>query len=200
MHNSLSKSVAIGTLLLAGFAAGPVQADDIIESIKEGLEYYQDGSYSDAVSSLNYAAQLIQQKKSDELAQLLPEPLAGWTGEEADSQSAGTAIFGGGVTANRNYRKDSARIEVQIITDSPMMQGMMMMFNNPMYTGSGGGKLKKIGRQKAMVKYNEQRQRGEITMVVANRFLVTVKGQNASLEDMEAYAKSIDFKKMSRLP
>ena len=112
------------------------------------------------------------------------------------SKIAGSAMFSGGISTSREYNKDSSRIKVEIITDSPILQSMMGIFSNPMFAASDGGKLQRINREKAIVKYNEERQRGDITIVVAKRFLVKVEGQKVSLDDLESYAKAIDFKKL----
>ncbi len=178
----------------------PVYADDIVDSINEGLEYYKDGAYSEAAGSLNYAVQLIQQKKGESLQSLLPEPLKGWAAEDADSQAMGAAMMGGGITASRHYTREDSSVDVQIMTDSPMLQAMMMMFSNPMIAASDGGKMEKINGQKAIVKYDQGEQRGEINVVVANRFLVTVEGYDVSAKDLKAYAGAIDYKKLADLP
>ena len=175
-------------------------ADDIEDSIQEALEYYKSGEYKDAVESLNYASQLIQQKKGKGLESFLPEPLKGWAAQKSSSQAAGAAMFGGGVTAERKYSKDSSSISISIITDSPLMQGMMMMFSNPMFAASDGGKLERIGRQKAIVKFDPNSKQGEIKIVVANRFLVIIEGREITKEDMKEYAKMIDYKKLKTLP
>lgn len=169
--------------------------DDITDSINEGLEAYNQGEYGDSVESLNYAVQLILQKKSENLTVYLPEALEGWKASDASSQ-AGGAMFGGGITAEREYTKGDSEVTVSFITDSPMLQGMMMMFSNPMIATSDGGKLVKIKRQKAIVKYNESDKEGEIQIVVDNRILVQINGSNVSLEEMKAYAEAIDYKKL----
>ena len=150
--------------------------------------------------TFNYASQLIQQKKGKALESFLPEPLTGWTAEDATSQVTGAAMFGGGVTVEREYRKGSSSITIQIITDSPIMQGVMMMFSNPMFAASEGGKLEKIGRQKAIVKFDPANKDGDIKIVVANRFLVSIEGDGITREDLKGYAKAIDYKKMASLP
>jgi len=177
----------------------PVYADDVKDSIKEAIEYYDEGDYSGAVESLNYATQLIQQKKSENLTSFLPEPLDGWTADKSSSQAVGAAMFGGGVTAERRYAKEESQVTVQIVTDSPMLQTMMMMFSNPMFASSDGGKMEKIKRQKAIVKYDPPTQQGEIQIVVAKRFLVTINGNNVSIDDLKAYAEGIDYKKLSAI-
>lgn len=196
------KRVALAGVLAAGLGAGVADAadDEVINSINEGTDFYNNGEYAEAVTSLNYAVQLIQQKKGDVLKQLLPQPLDGWTAQDAESQSAGAAMFGGGITAERQYRKGDSRMTVRIITDSPMMQGIMMMFSNPMFATSDGGRLERIGKQKAIVKYDESGKSGDLQMVVNNRFLVTVEGNNVTRDELLAYAGAIDMKKLSGMP
>ncbi|MDY6954900.1 MAG: hypothetical protein SWE60_25650 [Thermodesulfobacteriota bacterium] len=175
-------------------------ADDITSSIDEALQYYRNGQYTDAVESLNYASQLIQQKKGSGLEALLPEPLSGWMAQAPTSQTAGAAVFGGGVSAERRYSKGSSSVTLQIITDSPLMQGVMMMFANPMFASSDGGKLEKIAGQKAIVKYDPTNNNGEIKIVVANRFFVLIEGAGITKDDLKGYAEAIDYKKLASLP
>lgn len=76
---------------------------------------------------------------------------------------------------------------------SPMLAGMMAMFN-PALAGSDGGKLQKIKRNKAIVKYNPDRRDGEIMIGVDKKYMVTVKGRDVDSEDLMYYAESIDLK------
>jgi hypothetical protein len=99
--------------------------------------------------------------------------LAGWVADEASSQAVNATVMGGGVNAEREYRKkspsESGSLSVKFITDDPMLQGMIMMLSNPMFAASDGGKLEKIKDQKAIVKYQATNQSGSINIVVANR-------------------------------
>lgn len=183
--------------LLSGMMSAPVLADDVTDSIQEATEAYENGDIAGAVEGLNYAVQLLQQMKGDSLAQLLPEPLDGWTAEDAESASVGAAMFGGGLTAQREYRKDNSQVEIQIVTDSPMLQGMMAMFTNPMFAASSGGKMTKINKQKAIVKYDNDRQEGEVQIMVKNRYMVTVSGNKVSQDELEAYVAAIYFDKFA---
>jgi len=197
----MMKRMLVACMLTAGLVAGAAAAEDeVLTSINEGTDFYKNGEYAEAVTSLNYAVQLIQQKKGDVLKQILPAPLDGWEAQDADSQAAGAAMFGGGVTAERRYSKGDSEITIRMITDSPMMQGVMMMFSNPMFATADGGKLERIGKQKAIVKYDESGKSGDLQMVVNNRFLVTVEGNDVARDDILAYARAIDVKKLAELP
>jgi hypothetical protein len=178
----------------------PCFADEITDSINEGLEYYKSGDLTSAVSSLGYATQLIQQKKGESLETLLPPALPGWKSDPATSNSAAGQFLGGGLSAEKSYEKDDSRVNITILADSPIMQGVMMMLSNPMLASSDGGKLRKIKNQKAVVKYNEINKTGEIQIVVVNRFLVTINGNNVSEDELVEYAMAVNYLKLSRLP
>lgn len=191
--------LAVFSVVIFAFSATSY-ADDVTDYIKEALQYYKDGQFSDSIDSLNFAEQLIQQKKSSGLETFLPEPLKGWTAEAATSQAASSAMLGGGITAERTYNKGDRSIEIQIMADSPMLQGVMMMMSNPMFAGADGGKMERIRKQKAMIKFNPSSKKGEIQIVVANRFLVSIEGQKISKKELKDYAKAIDYNKMAQLP
>jgi len=175
-------------------------ADDVIDTLHEVIKSYENGEYSLAAEDLNYVLQIIQQKKGEGLESYLPEALEGWHAEKAESKTAASAMFGGGISASKKYVRSSSRITVEIITDSPLMQSMLGLFSNPMFATSDGGKLERINREKAIIKYNEQRKKGDITIVVDKRFLVKVEGKNVTRGDLKAYAKAINFRKLKKLP
>nr|HPQ97630.1 hypothetical protein [Thiolinea sp.] len=173
-------------------------ADEVTDSIKEATDAYEQGDHTSAIENLNYAVQLIQQQKGKALEALLPEAPDGWSAEEAESTAVGAAMFGGGVTAERRYTRGDSSISVQIVTDSPMLQGMMALFTNPMFAASNGGKMEKVAGQKVISSYDSSKQGGDYKIAVANRFLVTVTGDKVSKEDMETFVKGIDFDAMEK--
>ncbi len=191
--------LAVFSIVIFTFSTAAV-ADDVTDYINEALQYYKDGQYSDAVDSINFAEQMIQQKKSSSLETFLPEPIKGWKAEAATSQAASSAMLGGGITAERQYNKGDSSIQINIVADSPMLQGVLMMMSNPMFATSDGGKMERIGKQKALVKFDPNTKDGEIQIVVANRFMVSIKGQGITNKDLKDYAKAINYKKMAQLP
>ena len=194
------RTVAL-TVCMGLLSCGPVFADEVTDSITQGLDQYKKGSYAEAMTSLNFAAQKIGQIKADGLKVLIPKPLAGWTADEVVSQAAGTAMFGGGLSAEGRYHKgDKGDITVKIVTDSPLLQSMMMLISNPMFATSSGGKLEKIKNQTAIVKYEAQGKRGDINVVVAGKVLVTVEGNEVTQDELMAYAKAVDYEKIAAMP
>ncbi|MEN8191109.1 MAG: hypothetical protein ABFS19_14775, partial [Thermodesulfobacteriota bacterium] len=119
-------------------------------------------------------------------------------GNPATAQTLGTAVFGGGVTVSRDYTKDDGSVSIEIVSDSPVLQSVMVMLNNPMFAGASGGSLKTIKGQRAIVKYDDGDRSGDINIVVAGRFMVTVKGDRVDQETLVGYAESIDFVSLAK--
>lgn len=191
--------VAFALAMIGGVNMAAV-ADDVTETIKEALGAYEEGAYTKAAEDLAYALELVKQKKGENLRDYLPPPLEGWKADEAVSQTAGTAMMGGGTMVSRLYRKGSAEVTIEVMTDSPMMQSFAMMMANPMFATSDGGKMVRIKRQKGIITYDKQQRSGDIKLVVGNRFMVTVTGLGVDEADLTAYAEAIDFARLSRMP
>ena len=172
--------------------------DNVLSTIKEATRQYEAGDYSGSASNLDYAAQLVRQQKSERMKALLPDPLSGWEGKEASAQALGAAILGGGVTVSREYKKGNASVSVEIVSDSPVLQSVLMMVNNPMFAGAGGGKLETLKGQRAIVKYDSSKKSGELYIVVASRFVITIKGRQVVREDLLAYGEAIDYRVLEK--
>ena len=192
MHKMGKTSLKFLITLFIGvsiFTSGAVWADEITDSIDEAIEYYKEGDFVEAANSL---------ERSGNLEAFLPEPLAGWSAEDVKSKATGAGYLGGMISTNRKYRKDQSSVTIEIITDSPALQSMVMMFSNPAYATADGGKLTKIKRQKAIIKYRPSRKDGEINIVVAKQYLVTLKGRKVEETDLVDYASAIDYKKLKK--
>ena len=173
------------------------EQDPVIQTIEAALAEYKKQNYSGAATSLEYASQLVRQKKGEALAAFLPQPFEGWTADEGKSQVSTASLLGGGLTAERNYTKAESTITIAIVTDSPLLQPMIMMFSNPIFASSAG-RFELIKGYKGIVKY--QNNSGDINIVINNRFLATIKGHQVTEQELLDYANSIDLKGISELP
>ncbi len=171
-----------------------VHADDnVLSTIREATRQYEAGDYTAAASNLDYAAQLVRQQKSERMKALLPEPLSGWEGKEANAQALGAAILGGGVTVSRDYKRGTSSLSVEIVSDSPVLQSVLMMVNNPVFAGAGGGKLETLKGQRAILKFDSGKKSGDLYVVVDGRFVITIKGRQVAREDLIAYSEAINY-------
>jgi hypothetical protein len=200
--------MTIRKLAVAALVAGlgtAVRADEVLDTIGEAVQHYKAGRKAEAVQGLEYAANLVRQGKGQAIAALLPRALPGWTaqGDEAQTQVAGQAAFGGVIDVKRVYvgsaaaEGEEARVEIEIMTDSPLTQAAIVTLNNPVMLASGGGKMERIGGERAIVEYAQRS--GSVTLIVDSRYLVKVSGSAAALADLKAYAAAIDFKKLAAI-
>ena len=189
-------------LIVVSWGAIPVCADEILDAMNEAIEAYNEKEYAEAAESLDYAKQLILQMRSENIMKVLPEPLPGWESKTAQTQSMG--MLGGMAGVVKEYFKPGTgdqgrkRITINIMAESPMMQGMMAMFN-PAYAGAQGGKLQKIKRNKAIVKYNPDRRSGEANVLVKKSYIVSIKGNSVDKKDLLDYAEAVDYKGLKDL-
>ncbi|MGD8264086.1 MAG: hypothetical protein PVJ22_17110, partial [Desulfobacterales bacterium] len=99
-----TRQTKILVLVMAAFiCSGAAYADDVLEAIQEATEAYNEKAYTEAVESLEYAKQLIQQLTSEGLKNFLPKPLEGWKAKEAKSQNMG--MMGGSAGVEQQYWK-----------------------------------------------------------------------------------------------
>ena len=189
-------------LIIVSWGSIPACADEILDSINEAIEAYKEKEYAEAAESLEYAKQLIQQMRSENIMKFLPEALPGWESKTAETQSMG--MLGGMSGVQKEYFKPGTgnqgrkRITINIMGESPMLQGMMVMFN-PAYAGAQGGKLQKIKRNKAIVKYNPDSRSGEANVLVAKTYIVSIKGNSVDKKDLLDYAEAVDYKGLKDL-
>jgi hypothetical protein len=187
----IMKFRSLSVFALASAMLSPVMADDVLDSVKEGTALYQEGNYNGAIGSFNYVIQLLNQKAAEKMAEFMPVSGGGWERSEPETSSAG-GIFGGGITTSATYTKDGAEVKLSVAANSPLLQSIMMMMNNPMFLGDQ--KVDRVGGQKAVVNYDASDRSGSINIVVAGAALVTAEGSSVSLEEMKELAGKFNFK------
>jgi hypothetical protein len=196
----MQKSTLYILILLSVFALPSMlraEQDPVLRSIEEASRQYREGGFSAALISLDAASQVIRQKKCNALERLLPKPMSGWTSQQEGTATAGNAAFGGAITAEQRYTKAQSLITVRFSTDSPMMQSMLMMFNNPIFSSSAGT-AELIKGQKAIVDFSETS--GNINMLVGSNTLITIEGTSVTRDELIAAAGMIDMDALTRLP
>lgn len=175
-------------------------ADEISDQIKRGLKLYQDGKITESIGELEFALAQMRQKKGEALTQVFPKAPDGWTAEEPQVQSAGAAMLGGGINATRTYRqKDgSGTVNVEILSDSPVVQTLGMMLNNPMMLqGARGTKPVRIKGQKGVLQ-TRSKKRAELQLLVGGKTLlkVSVNRVEGAADLALQFAKLVDMEKL----
>jgi hypothetical protein len=182
-------AAAVAFLIGVSGAAG---GDDILDAIGMAQKSYQSGDLAGAKQSLDFASQLIGQKNAEGFAALLPDALPGWSADRSQTTAVGSMMFGASVASRSYSNAKGENVEVQITGDSAMVMQFATLLSNPQFAGAMG-KLVRIGNQRAI-----QNPDGDINMVIANKFLVTVQG-SGSANDKIAYAQAVDLIKLTKM-
>jgi hypothetical protein len=185
------QKTAVSCLLLSCLS---LYASEIDEAITAATKHYKAGELSQAIAQLDYASTLIRQEKGEQVKLAFPAAPSGWQAQDASAEVAAAAMFGGGISASRNYYNDTDSIDIELMMDSPMLQAFAMMLSNPSMIAMSGGKLTKIQGLQAV-----QRADGnslEIQFVTQGGAMITVRGNNDNQSTMLALANSIDLKKL----
>ncbi len=189
------KQIAILITLIIAVSTAPVYADDVTDQIGEALKAYEKKDYSTATTALDAASTMIRQKRAETIADLLPKPLSGWSAGEPETSQAGAALLGGGISATRKYTKGKMMVKVSVVTDSPMLQAMSMMFANPQFAGKNAKLIVLNGR-----KVISNTRKNSLQTMIAGRILVSADGKRKTSPDaVKEYFNAIDFAGIEKL-
>jgi len=200
VFGSKRRPALIALCLVGLFSSGAARADQITQEIDRAKTAYLQGKLNDAKLSLDLASQLVTQQKAKILNSILPPPFLGWTAEDKTAVSAqpsvseaatGAVSALGGITAARSYKKEGKTCAVTVAGDSPILAAVSMFLSNPSLAQASGARLQRIGNQRAVVT-----QDGEVQVLSANNYLVTVTG-DCSEADKIAYAGAVDYTRLA---
>jgi len=136
------------------------------------------------------------------LKELLPEEAAGLARKSAESEKVGSMGFMVS-KAEAKYKNDDSSIEINIIdvagTGALMGMAAWSMMDMDKETENGYEKTTTYKGNKAYEKYNSKNNDGEMAVIVAKRFVVSVKGRNIEMDKIKDTLDDIDFGKLEDL-
>ncbi len=167
--------------------------DDAFKNIGEAFEGLKKKHQLGEEEPINFRA----------IKKVLPERLAGFDLEDSEGQTSGVLGFKVS-TVEAEYREDDASFEVTIVDVAgvgKLVTGMASWSNFDVDKESKDGyeRTTTIDGHKAFEKYNERRERGEISLLVEDRFIITLKGKGVSERQMRRALDDIDIRKLTRL-
>jgi hypothetical protein len=182
-------------LLMTGMLASPARADDVTDQINQALAAYGKHDLPTAVAALEAAANLLRQAQADALKAVLPPAPSGWTADPVDTSAVGAAMLGGGTTVSRTYHNGDQQVDVQIITDSPLLQGMAALINSPM-AAAAGMKTVVIGGRATSYGATDN----SYMALVAGKTILKVTGNKVTPEaTVRGFVAAVDFATLEKL-
>jgi len=173
-------------LSAALIAAPPLSADQVREQLELAIERYAEGDFGGALTELEFAMDDLRKLVAGRIGEGFPDAPDGWTAAEVQS-GGGAGLFGGaGTMLTREYREQGGqrRMEATLWADSPMVQGIAMLLNNPaMISAQPNMERVRIGRESAVLKWEPNRSQAEVSLLLDGRILLQVSGSNLSEPD-----------------
>jgi len=221
----MRKTLMAGMLVLVATGCGPsAEQQKQIDQLKKGADEAAKGAQQAAAAAqgaakdaqtgvasgiAQFAKGLQQMAQSggpvidfENLKPLLPE-LPGYTRDTPRGEQITMPMKMS--KAEARYRKDDSSIRIEI-TDSAFNQlilapvSMMMAMGYEEKSDDGYTKAVTIAGSPAFEKWEKNAKNGEINVVVANRFIVTVKGNNVENIDVVRKAvQAVDLNKLAGL-
>ncbi len=189
-----------------------------IQQIDTARQLWRDNKLLQALDALDAAQVSITHQLGQTYAPTLPPPPQGWTVEPPNAHRA--EALGGGVAAFRDYRQAAGaappapppgqpagqppqgqgQMNARIVVDSSAVQSMQPLFGPQMPQGVPPTVRKvRINDQDAVVAFDPQRRAGEVSVILGNRLLLQVEGQNvASAEPMLAVMRQWNIPDLRR--
>ena len=184
-------------LALAGLSSAqlllamPAHADDVTDKINQALSSYGKKDYPAAATALDAAAALVRTKSSEMWKAFLPAAPPGWT---VESTEAGAGTLGIGNSASRRYVQDGRSVDISLMTDSPVMQGLAAVLANPMIAAATG-KTEMVGTRR----FNYVQTDNSFVTLIADRVLLRVKGSDGVSEDaLKAFLALLNFPEIEK--
>ena len=199
-------------LVIAALAFGLLAACARKEKTSEGKELSKNpiaalGQISDAAKKAADAAKEASEMKPvdpvsfNALLPLLPAAPAGWTAEEPKGET--TSAMGFKISeVERSYTKGDERLHVKIVDgayNSFIYAGVTMAAQFSRESTEGYEKGVTIDGNPGVEKWSKGSRRGELTVVVGKRFLVTVDASPVEAEFVRTVFGSIDRAKLASL-
>ena len=175
------------------------EEEEAKEEPKTGMEALQNMAKEAEKMSKEGPKEVVDAKL---LKELLPADADGMARKEASSEKTGAMGFQIS-TAEGRYRDDNSSIDIDIVdaagTGAMIGMAAWTMVEMDKETETGYEKTTTYKDRKAYEKYDKNSKSGEMAVIVANRFVVTVKGNNVDFDKIKSTLDDIDLGKLADL-
>lgn len=156
-----------------------------------------DKHYGKCLADLQTLVGEVGRLRTDGLKTLLPAAPADWKAGDAEAISnGGFALLGGGSQVKREYTKgDDKRAMITVTAEAgAMMQGFVMLFQNPAFLGDGK-RIVTIKGRKALLDWAKDATSGSLTLLLnVPSSMVQIEANGiTSKEIQDVIAASIDL-------
>lgn len=194
----MKKIISLFIIVTASVA---VQAQDFAKRSTEAKAAYSAGKLEDSRFAMEQMLQELDIITGKEVLKLLPAKMAEKAANiKADNVSGSSGFYG--VIIHREYGTvDSSNVDLEIISNSPLISSVNALLSLPFVAGSGDNKVVKIAGYKALLQKvtgSHDRTDWELQLPL-NNSLITLKAPGLSQDDVVKLANTITIGDIARL-
>ncbi|RLD94850.1 MAG: hypothetical protein DRI93_03370 [Aquificota bacterium] len=181
---------------------GVRESDPALVFMEKAKDLYRQGKYKEAIDELKSAMARVKARQMKAFEEVLPPPPQGWKAGEPSTAPVVPDFLGGGVKVSRMYTGPSGeRVEVAILSQSPLIQSVLSLISSVSVLGQvGNTRLFLYKGEKALERFYPHDRRGELDVVVGGRALVMIKGEGISKASLlTEFLKGIKWERMVAL-
>lgn len=163
------------------------------------------GNLGDAISSLKKKHNIEEKEPVNfrDMKEILPNDLGGMEQTDNEGQTSGIMGFKFS-TAKATYEEDKAKLEVKIIDIAGIGKLASKMadwstLDIDKESKNGYERTTTIDGHKAYEKYDANRQKGKVAMIIDDRFIVDLEGRNVTEKQLRNAIEDINIRKLRRL-
>lgn len=195
---------ALTAVVLSGCAAlVPLNAlaDEVLDQIDAARRAYQAGEPGVATDALNIAIAQIRQQQTEAQLKLFPDPLPGWTAEDASAQATGFMAALTGKILSRTYQQTGtgAEVVVTLSANSPFLGFFSGLMQTPLFAQGADGLGAYVHQGYRGLLEPQEKGPAKLSLVVGNSILLQLEGsQGTDAETLEAYLNAMDLKALEQ--
>lgn len=150
-----TKLFFIAAIFFAGFSISNAQ-NDVPGLLDEASSSYSSGDLENARFALQEALNGINQAIGEDILSQMPASIGDLSMVEGSDNVTGTNLGFAGLYVNRDYNSETASLNFQIISDSPMLAAVSSMLSMSVFMGSDPNQKRiKLDGYKALMTRDE---------------------------------------------
>lgn len=176
------------------------KAQEFTSHLNTARTAYSGGKLEDTRFALQQMLLELDIIMGKEILKLLPQKMQDLAANTAQDNVTGTSGFVG-VIIHRDYGKDDKNIDLEVITNSPMIASLNTLLSLPFVGNTGDSKVVKINGYKALVqKVSGDNDRTDFELQLPlNSTLITLKAPGYTQEQVVAMANTLPVAAIAKM-
>ncbi len=176
------------------------QAQDFGKDLTDARSAYSGGKLDDARFAMQQMLQELDIITGKEILKILPTKMQDQNANTAQDNVAGSSGFVG-VVVHRDFGAAAKNVDLELITNSPLITGINALLSVPFVGNTGDNKVVKIAGYKSLLQKSSNSNGGfdyEVQLPL-NNVLITLKAPGYTQEQVLAMASTLPVAQIAKI-